>query len=164
MIVEDKYNEACKYIENLNFTGAEYILIEILKEDNDNFVVLNKLGVVYAEQGDLNKAEEFFNKALNINENYAPSIVNIGNIYKEKREFEKAEKNYTYAIQINPEYANSYYNLAVLYKSLNNYAAYIKFIKEYKRHIKNARFTKADLNYKGGGNILNFFKLNQKNI
>lgn len=164
MMVEDKYNEACKLISNCKFTEAEYILDEILQEDEEYYKAINKFGVIYAEQGNLNKAEEYFNKALSVKENYVPSIVNLGNLFKENGELDKAEKYYIYAIQIDPEYVNSYYNLAVLYKALKNYPAYIKYIKEYKKHIKNTKYKNLNTYNKGGVNIFNFFKVFQKNI
>ncbi|NVO11887.1 MAG: CHAT domain-containing protein [Bacteroidales bacterium] len=108
------------------------------------FKVYNRLGLVYKKQGDLNRAIDFYKKAVeNTSDNYYLSVINdnIANIYSLRGDYSKAiyyfentlavlkrsgdKRKYGYII-------NNYHNLGYSYYKLGNYnlarASYLKSI------------------------------------
>ncbi len=97
----------------------------------------NGIGLVYFEQGKINNALEFFQKALNIREKVlgsehkdtATSYNNIGWIYDEQRDYDKALEFYYKALDIrekvlgsnHPDTAKSYNNIGIVYYNQGDY-------------------------------------------
>jgi len=81
----------------------------------------NNLGDMYGRHGDLDKAEEEFKKAIELQPNYADAYHNLANIYLQKEEFKKAIENYHKAVEINPGLWQSYSNLSGIYFQQENY-------------------------------------------
>lgn len=95
--------------------------------------VFNSMAIIHSKQNAFEKAAEFYNSALNIQQklDYNPDIAitlnNIGNIFKAQNEFDKAETTYHQALKIResliqidkeaylPALGISLYNMAVLY-------------------------------------------------
>lgn len=140
--IDEKYEKGCLLLELGRMDEAWDIFLSILTENTDYYPALNKIGVIYANKGDLYKAQEYFEQALDINKKYAPALVNLGNILKEGGNFKEAERFYLAAIDEDPDYATAYHNMAVMYKEKNLYEMYIKYIKEYKRAYKRHSYSK----------------------
>ena len=51
-----------------------------------------------------------YNKAIEINPNYAEAYNNRGNIYAQQEEFTKAISNFSKAVKLKPSYAAAYKN------------------------------------------------------
>ena len=64
----------------------------------------NNRGVAYAKKGEYDKAITDYNKAIELNPEYARAYYNRGNAYAEKGEHDKATADYNKAIEIDPEY------------------------------------------------------------
>lgn len=79
-----------------------------------NDIAHNGLGIVYFQNGDLEKAEFHYRKALDINPMKANATSNLGNVYFQLEQFEKAEKLYRRAVQLDPRWAPYRYNLGVV--------------------------------------------------
>ncbi|KIC73178.1 hypothetical protein DB41_JP00010, partial [Neochlamydia sp. TUME1] len=98
--------------------------------------VLNALGIIYKDQGNLDKAAEYSNKALAINlelydENHPQAAIcysNLGAIYQDQGNLEKAAEYSNKALAINlelydenhPQVAICYNNLGQIYKEQGN--------------------------------------------
>jgi len=63
------------------------------------------------ELGEYKKAIGCFEKAIQINPNYAAAYNNLGNALKELGEYQKAISCYEKAIEINPNHADAHNNL-----------------------------------------------------
>ena len=133
MNIEEKYESGCAALDDFNEAEAAAIFSEILSDDSDYYPAINKLGVLHARKGELDKAEECFNKSLEINPEFAPAIVNLGNIKKEKGDDKAAEELYKLAIEKDETYHMAYHNLAVVQKHRGDISAYIKNMKKYKK-------------------------------
>ncbi|MCX5700095.1 MAG: tetratricopeptide repeat protein [Candidatus Omnitrophica bacterium] len=83
------YNEAVKLQKAHNFDAADILYGKTLLVDPYNtkwqVLVLNNRGVMLAQQGFKKEAEPFFEKAIEIDENYAPAKLNLALIYDERR-------------------------------------------------------------------------------
>jgi len=78
-------------------------------------------GIMFANQGDYNKAIMDFNDALDINPNYSSAYNNRGIVYFHQKDYNKAIADYTQAIRLNPNKAAMYYNRGIAYRHINEY-------------------------------------------
>lgn len=136
MNVYENYQEACQLLKLNKIEASKKIFENIYNDNPEHFESINKLGVIFAKQGQQDDARLMFDKCLEINPDYAPALCNLGNIYNENRDFENALKYYRLSIEKDDKYPMAYYNLSVLYKSQKNYDQYFKYIKEYKKCLK----------------------------
>jgi tetratricopeptide (TPR) repeat protein len=88
------------------------------------------LGNVYLKKGELEMAEEYYKKGLQINETFPRLHLNLGAVYFKKDNFRKAEKAYLEEIKVNPNDARAYHNLSLLYGREGNIQDAIGFGKQ----------------------------------
>lgn len=69
-----------------------------------------KSGNVKSGSGDKLGAIAEYNKAIEIDSNYAVAYYKRGKVNSDLKDYKGAIADYTKAIKINPEYANAYYN------------------------------------------------------
>ena len=70
----------------------------------------------FKELGENQKAKNCYEKAIEINPNYADAHNNLGTVFNELGENQKAKNCYEKAIEINPNYADAHNNLGNVYK------------------------------------------------
>ncbi len=75
----------------------------------------NNLGDYYGRQGDFQKAEEEFKKAIELKPNYADAYHNLGNTYRQMGRQEEAMGNYEKALEFNSGLWQSYHQIAALH-------------------------------------------------
>lgn len=75
----------------------------------------NNLGDLYARRGDLEKAAEEFQIAINLKSNYGDAYHNLANIYQQMGKEELAIENYQKALSFNKALWPSLQNLAAIY-------------------------------------------------
>ncbi|MBI2670142.1 MAG: tetratricopeptide repeat protein [Candidatus Yanofskybacteria bacterium] len=94
----------------------------ILKYNSNSVRIMNNLGNLYSEKGEIGKAEELYVKAIgNPNGNiFAQPHYNLGNIYRDRGDAEKAVMQYKEAIKADPTFPFAYQNLAVIYAGRGN--------------------------------------------
>ncbi|MBN1699324.1 MAG: tetratricopeptide repeat protein [Spirochaetales bacterium] len=83
-------------------------------------VVRNRLGVLYAEYGRLEKAMEIFN-AIVLKEEYVPALINMGTAYYMKDELIKAIPYFERALKMAPLEPVVLLSLAIINHRLENY-------------------------------------------
>ena len=102
----------------------------------------NNIGIIYYDQGNLEKAMEYNLKSLTIVEEIGDKIVmsasynNIGIIYKKKGNLEKAVEYYAKSFKIDEEIGDkkgmgsSYNNIGMIYKGQGNYEKALEYIQK----------------------------------
>jgi tetratricopeptide (TPR) repeat protein len=141
MDMDSRYENGCREMELHNYESAEKIFKEILTDESKHYAeaAANKLGVIYAKNGQSVEGEKYFKLALSSCNSYAPALVNLGNLSLERGDIEVASAFYKNAIENDENYFLAYYNLAILFKKVGNYREYIRnykiYKKLYKRHI-----------------------------
>ena len=80
-----------------------------------NYLAHNNLGVVFDQQGQFDKAIPHFEKALEINPDYAEAHYNLGDVLAYQGQLEKAIPHLEEAIRINPNRADTHYNLGSVF-------------------------------------------------
>ena len=94
----------------------------------------NKLGVVYAEIRELDRATEYFLRALEHDQEHVASLSNLGNIYLERGEVTTAIWYYSRALDADPEYPPAHHNLAVAYRKQGNLRDFVRHLKQAERY------------------------------
>ena len=91
---------------------------------------LTNLGIAYFRKGDVNKAKQYYDKALEINPAYVYTHNEIGKLYMSIGREDDAVLQFKQAISGYPEYDEAHYNLGVVYlKQGNNLLACHQFNK-----------------------------------
>lgn len=77
-------------------------LQELIERSKNNVREINRLGLLYARYGLIEKAKAEFSRVLAIEE-YLPSLVNMGNIHFAQREIDQALEYYNRAAELAPD-------------------------------------------------------------
>jgi len=77
--------------------------------------VLTNLGIAYFRKGDVNKAKQYYDKALEINPAYVYTHNEMGKLYMSIGKEQEAIQEFKQAISGFPEYAEAHFNLGVVY-------------------------------------------------
>lgn len=104
------------------------ILIEITLAQN--YVSYYQEGYKSYKNGDLNKAEEFLQKAINLYPDYLPSLKLMAEIYVRQNKYKEAIIYYKRALLVNPKDTEARINLADVYGWKGEYDRSIGLYKE----------------------------------
>ncbi len=94
----------------------------------------NKLGVVHAGTHDLERASDYFLRALECDRTHVASLSNLGNIYLERGDASTAIWYYSRALETDPEYAPAHHNMAVAYRKQGNLRDFVRHLKQAQRY------------------------------
>ena len=116
-------------------------LINLEKERHYQAIAYYTLGFAYRKKGELRLALENFDKATELNPEYADAHFYRGLTYYGEGDYDLAIKNFNKTIEINPEYADAYYFLGWIYfgreqyeSAFDNFETAIKYGSSYKFH------------------------------
>ncbi len=88
-------------------TGAvdwiEKSYLEALKLEPTNPVLVNGLGQVYLTKNEVDKAAEYFNRALSLKSDYADPHYNLGLVYADKKEYDKSISEFETYLRFVPD-------------------------------------------------------------
>jgi len=143
---------------------AKLIYEKLLTKDQNNYELINLLGVISLQQKNFNDAITQINKAISLNPSHHALYNNLGVAYKETEKYESAIENFKRAIEIKPNYAEAYNNLGIIFKkkyqyneAYNNYQKAIELNPNYAESYNNLGLLYGDTKrYKEA--IINFSK------
>jgi tetratricopeptide (TPR) repeat protein len=130
--VEADFREATAAMQQKNWSKASALLNNLaVKNPTLSGVHLN-LGIVYAAQGDTEKAIAAFNNAINANSKNVDAYNQLAVLKRETGDFTGAEETYKKALIVWPFYPEGHKNIAILYdlylgspeQALPHYQAY----------------------------------------
>jgi len=116
-----------------NYVKAEEALL------SDEIKNYRKIAYLAYKEGNLDKAYQFFKKAILLEPQNFVLHNDLGIIYERRGLTELAIREYLEAIKINPQYPAPYMNLALLYSSLGEREKAIFYLKERVRLGKNKK-------------------------
>jgi tetratricopeptide (TPR) repeat protein len=91
------------------------------------------LAVQNHQNNNLQDAQNYYQKVLELDPNYADAHNNLGVIFEKLREYQKAKSCYEKVIKIDPNYVKAHNNLGVIFEKLREYqkakSCYEKVIK-----------------------------------
>lgn len=85
------------------------------------------------DENEYDKAIEYYNKAIELDPDFADAYNNRGIAYRRKGECAKAIEDYNKAIELDPDYSEAYYNRGRAYRYLKEYD---KAIEDYSKAIE----------------------------
>lgn len=68
-------------------------------------VVLNKIGIAYHQQMQLNQAKKYYDRSVKADKTYAAAVNNVGMVYYNKKKWNSAAKEFAKALALKPEMA-----------------------------------------------------------
>jgi len=101
-ISEAYFDELTRFVEKEIYPRTAEIESDMARE-RESARLLNKLGILYAKYGLLEKAAAELERALALDDAYMPSLVNLGNLTYMTGELKKALEYYNRALQIKPD-------------------------------------------------------------
>jgi protein O-GlcNAc transferase len=114
MNLEDAIKLTFEHYKRGNLQQSEDICREILIVQPNDVDLQNHLGNILRAKGNPDAAIAQYQKAIEINSNFAGSYYNLGNVLKEKGKLDEAITCYQKAIDLDPIYIGSYVNLGTV--------------------------------------------------
>jgi tetratricopeptide (TPR) repeat protein len=84
-----------EHYDRREYEHAEHALQQILETTNRFADVYNMLGVISHERGDFLAAEQHFERAVDLNENYTEALLNLAVTYNDLGKYEAARQVYS---------------------------------------------------------------------
>jgi len=97
----NKYGAALVKVNN--FYKAKEVLEFLIKENDQHLSGLTNLGFVYLNLGLINKASEMYNKALYLNPDYIPALMNKIGLCMVNKDKQQAQKLLNRVVEIDPK-------------------------------------------------------------
>ena len=137
-------SEASSFCQSNELHAAKSIYLKLIKQIPANLEVINNLGVIEVNFGNIEEAKRLFEKSLLLNKNQPLILSNLGNIYIELQDNLKAIELFEESLVLNPSSATTHFNLGKAFANLDLYddsiSAYITATKI------NPIFAKAHMN------------------
>jgi len=106
------------FLDRHRYDNALINYTEALKYFPDSYDLNNKIGVIYKIQNNLDKAQEFFEKSIELRFDFIPAFNNLAAVFHEKKDFENAVNILNQALLIKGADFNIHYNLGLNYEKL----------------------------------------------
>lgn len=110
-----RFMEAQLAMEAEQWSQAQALLEQLVGEYPTLSGPYVNLGLVYRQQGDLDRAEEMFRQAIAVNRLNGEAYNQLAVLHRERGEFEEAEQRYLEALDVWPHNAVVHRNLGILY-------------------------------------------------
>ena len=93
-----------------------------LRVDPAKIDALLNCGTLYYEDGNFEKASEYFGRAISLQPDSALAHFNLGSVLEEVGDLHAARKHLRQAVRLDPKYADAQYNLAYVCEKLGAFA------------------------------------------
>ena len=117
--------------EQPEIRAAKLALLDALKRKTDDVNLNHQLGTVYFFSGNMKKAEEYYLKALGLDESDARIHNDLALIEMNRKSFEKALARLHEALQLNPNLLEARYNKAIIFQLRKDTALAIQAWEKY---------------------------------
>ena len=110
---------------NIHFKKKNYLKVikkseTLLKNNSNQHIIYNYIGLSYVELNNLDSARKIFLKAIENDNLHASIFCNLGIVHKNLFLFSEAEKNFKKALELNKNHIQSLINLGHLKSRLNH--------------------------------------------
>ncbi len=135
--IEETKLEAAKGLYRVgNYAGALKLYLDMIKTSY-SYKLYYEIGRCYYKLNNLNEAEIYFSRSIELEQYKNPSYVFLGNIYFKKQETQKAMENWVTAFSFKPDdesvclnLATTYFSKEMKFQSIFFYEKYLKYAKD----------------------------------
>lgn len=92
-----------EHYENREYDKAEAYLLKVIEVESGFADVMNMLGVIYHDRGQVGMAQEYFEKAMRINPRYTEAALNLAVTYNEQGKYDEAKRIHEHATSLAPQ-------------------------------------------------------------
>lgn len=96
----------------------------------DDALVRNRLGAIYGRQNRLSEAQEQFERAIELNDEFGEAHANLASVYGRRGQIEKAIEELELAIKYEPNNLTALRNLGVAYQNLGRREDAIRVLRQ----------------------------------
>lgn len=114
------YKRALYFIDQADYSLALADLKSVFMMDTNNAIYFNTLGEVYLELKQIEPAEGAFEKAISVNDQYAPAFINRGKMHFYKKDYDDAFVKLNQGLKLNPNKPEGYFWKGMIYKETGN--------------------------------------------
>jgi tetratricopeptide (TPR) repeat protein len=125
--MEDKYQIAEEYFNKNDIDNAESVLLEMLRENPEDYDVYNFLGIIQMNKKEYQRAINYFEKVLPVFNNHFELHYNLGLAYQLCSVYDKAIAHYSMVLEYVPTHYDALNNMGLANLSLKNYEEANKF-------------------------------------
>ena len=135
--MEDKKLEAARnHYMNGDYQAALKLYLSLINT-NLSYKLYHRIGKCYYKMGDLENAEDNFQKSISLEKEENPSYFYLGNICYKKEDLKRAIYNWSCAFAYKPDdenvclnLATSYFSCGMKFQSIFYYEKYLKYAKD----------------------------------
>ena len=113
-----------------NWNKAQEIYQHLLKEDPNNYLVLQNYGPLLAQLREYKLAKVVFQKCLKLKPKDSLMLYNYGKFFHDQKIYEKAIEYYNKSFEINPKNAMSKYNIGNIYFAQKKFNSAVEYYKK----------------------------------
>jgi len=103
------------FMAKKQYTEAAQIYSKLSQENPKDPAYLNYLGIALLQEGKLDEARKYFDRATKINRRFSDAYNNLGATYYAEKQYKKAVSQYQRSLSLKPDVASVYTNVGYAY-------------------------------------------------
>ena len=128
-----KYDKAQSFYQGKQFGKAEKLLSEAIAQNSSQPPFYNLMGMVRLQQKDNVKAKQSFQRALDLDPGFQPSVYGMGLVYLFDSQNTKAISFFEKSIKMYPGHAASHYGLGRSYYQNKQYSQAVPYLANFSK-------------------------------